>query len=141
VAAVGTAVGAVVAGAEVAGACVAGGGWVAGGAAVVAAGPQEDSSSEVRMNRLAIEENTIFLFISHSPFGSERSIGYWGEDLAIFAIKSTSFVKVRKTTLYGRSNMKALSFTVYNESARKSISLISCCFAFDDGEWDFYMPG
>jgi hypothetical protein len=57
--------GAVVAGAAVAGAAVAGA--AVAGTGVVAVGPQEESSSEVKMTRLTTEESMYFLLISFSP--------------------------------------------------------------------------
>jgi hypothetical protein len=64
-------VGATVAGGCVATGAVVAGGCVATGAAVVAAGPQEVSSSEVRTSRLTTEESINFLLISFTPFAYE----------------------------------------------------------------------
>jgi hypothetical protein len=50
-----------VAGTAVAGACV------AEGAAVVAGAPHEESNMDVKTSKLAKENNTDFLLISHSP--------------------------------------------------------------------------
>jgi hypothetical protein len=58
-------VGASVAGAAVAGAAVAGA--TVAGATVVVGAPQEESTMDVKTSRLAKENNTDFLFISHSP--------------------------------------------------------------------------
>lgn len=76
---VGAMVGATVAGAVVAGAVV--GAWVAVGGTGVAAAPQAASNMETTASKLATEENTIFLLISHSPFDCTSRICHRGQGL------------------------------------------------------------